>query len=218
MALGPDGEPGSLSDTERDLEEHGRIGYGRKTPLVLGALLAITILGLGISAILGGDETDPGREPRPAPDFALTLLDGSTWRLSEHRGRVVVLNFWASWCEPCKAEMPALQQVATGSAEDVVFVGVGSKIDRDEDVRRFVDAAAVSYPVGRDLAGNDRARGTIERAYGVVGYPATFFIDPEGNIARVEMGPLDVSRLETYIAEARSASRDRHRGTIRVMT
>lgn len=205
--VGRSGEPFTLSDTEQDLEEHGRIGYGRKTPLVLGALLALTVLGLGLAAMLGGEDArDAGRDPRPAPDFELTLLDGSTWRLSDHRGQVVVLNFWASWCEPCKAEMPAFQQAASGSAGEVVFVGVGSKIDRDADVRAFVDVAGVSYPIGRDLAGDDRARGAIERAYGVVGYPATFFIDPAGNIARVEMGPLDLARLEAYIAEAQSAS------------
>lgn len=204
--MGPGGTPVTLSDTERDLEEHGRIGYGRKTPLVLGALLIVTIVGLGLANILGGDDPDPGRNSRPAPDFALTLLDGSTWRLSDHRGRVVVVNFWASWCEPCKEEMPAFQQAATGSVGQVVFVGVGSKMDRDEDVRAFVDAAGVTYPIGRDMAGDDRARGTVERAYGIVGYPATFFIDPAGNIARVEMGPLDLTRLEAYIAEARSAT------------
>ncbi|CAA9553545.1 MAG: hypothetical protein AVDCRST_MAG43-1259 [uncultured Thermomicrobiales bacterium] len=204
-AVGPGGKPVTLSDTEQDLEEHGRIGYGRKTPRVLGALLVLAVLGLGIAALLDrGDGQDTGRDPRPASDFALTLLDGSTWRLSDHRGQVVVVNFWASWCEPCKAEMPAFQQAATSSAGDVVFVGVGSKMDRDDDVRAFIDATGVTYPVGRDLAGGDRARGTIEQAYGVIGYPATFFIDPDGNISRIEMGPLDVGRLETYIAEARS--------------
>lgn len=203
--LGPGDEPVTLSDTEQDLEEHGRIGYGRKTPLVLGALLALAVLGLGLATLLGADDDrGSGRDPRPAPNFELTLLDGSTWRLSDHRGQIVAVNFWASWCEPCKAEMPAFEQAATGSAGDVVFVGVGSKLDRDEDVRAFVDAAGVTYPIGRDLAGDDRARGEIERAYGVVGYPATFFIDPAGNIARVEMGPLDLVRLEAYIAEARS--------------
>lgn len=189
---------------------------------MLGALLALTILGLGIASMLGGDGADPGRSPRSAPDFELTLLDGSTWRLADHRGQVVVVNFWASWCEPCKAEMPAFQQVAARSGDDVAFIGVGSKMDRDADARRFVDVAGVTYPIGRDIAGDDRARGTIEQAYGVIGYPATFFIAPDGTISRVEMGPLDVSRLETYIAaargEARSASRDRDRGTIGTMT
>lgn len=203
--MGPGDTPVTLADTARDLEEHGRIGYGRKTPLVLGALLALAVLGLGLAALLGGGDQDTGQNARRAPDFDLTLLDGSTWRLSDHRGQVVVVNFWASWCEPCKAEMPAFQQAATNSAGEVMFIGVGSKMDRDEDVRAFVDAAGVTYPVGRDLAGGDRARGTIEQAYGVVGYPATFFIDPEGDITRIEMGPLDISRLEAYIAEAQAA-------------
>jgi thiol-disulfide isomerase/thioredoxin len=198
--------PVTLADTEQDLREHGRIGYGRKTPLVLGALLVITILGLGLANMLGGEDPDTSPDPRPAPDFELTLLDGSTWRLSEHRGQVVVVNFWASWCEPCKEEMPAFQQAAISSAGEVVFVGVGSKMDRDEDVRAFVAAAGISYPIGRDMAGDDRARGAIERAYGIVGYPATFFISPDGNIARVEMGALDLTRLQAYIAEAQSAS------------
>jgi len=163
------------------------------------------LLGLGLASVFGADDRKPGQDSRPATDFALPLLDGSTWRLADHRGQVVVLNFWASWCEPCKEEMPAFQQAAD-SADQVAFIGVGSKMDRDEDVRAFVDATGVTYPIGRDIAGDDRARGEIEQAYGVVGYPATFFIGPEGNIVRVQMGPLDLTQLEAYIAEAQSAS------------
>ncbi|HEV2065714.1 MAG TPA: TlpA disulfide reductase family protein [Thermomicrobiales bacterium] len=203
--MGPSGKPVTLADTEQDLVEHGRIGYGRKTPLLLGLLLVLTLLGLGLASAFGGDDRETGRDPRPAADFELPLLDGSTWRLADHRGQVVVLNFWASWCEPCKEEMPAFQQAAAASADRVAFIGVGSKMDRDEDVRAFVDATGVTYPIGRDITGDDRARGEIERAYGVVGYPATFFISPGGDIVRVEMGPLDLTRLEAYIAEAQAA-------------
>lgn len=202
----PLASPATLADTERDLADHGRIGYGRRTPLVLGTLLVIAILGIGLADLNGGDAPGTGGERRPAPDFALTLLDGTTWRLADHRGQVVVVNFWASWCEPCKAEMPAFQAAAQAAAGDVAFVGIGSRVDRDDAVRAFVDATGVSYPIGRDLAGDDPARGEIERSYGVIGYPATFFIDPAGNIAEVVMGPLDLARLETFIAEARAGA------------
>ena len=204
--MGPTGQPVTLADTEADLEEHGRIGYGSygsASPIILGAIVVLVVAGIGIASLLDRQETAPGDGPQMAPDVELALLDGSQWRLSDHRGEVVVLNFWASWCEPCKAEMPAFQQ-ASESSGDVVFVGVGGKLDRDDDVRAFVQRYGVTYAIGRDVGGDDRARGAIEQAYGVVGYPATFFIRPDGTISAVVMGPLDLDRLEAYIDAARA--------------
>ena len=201
----------TLADTEADLEEHGRIGYGRygsSSPIVLGALIAVVVAAIGIASLR--DRLDdappeaPQSAPRIAPPIELTLLDGSTWRLSDHRGKVVVLNFWASWCEPCTQEMPAFQQVATRNAAGLEVVGVGAKLDRDEDVRAFIRQYGVTYAIGRDLDGDDRGRGAIERDYEVIGYPATFFIRPDGTISAVVMGAIEIDRLQAYIDAART--------------
>ncbi len=210
--LGPTGKPVTLADTEAELAEHGRIGYGRygsASPIVLGALIVVVVAAIGIASLrdrLDGASVNGVQEgTRIAPPIELTLLDGAAWRLSDHRGKVVVLNFWASWCEPCKQEMPAFQQVAArGGTADLEVLGVGAKLDRDEDVRSFVRQYGVTYAIGRDLGGDDRGRGTIERDYGVIGYPATFFISPDGTISAVVMGAIEVDRLQTYIDAART--------------
>jgi thiol-disulfide isomerase/thioredoxin len=193
----------TLADTEADLEEHGRIGYGRYgsvSPKILGAIIILVVAAIGIGSL----RERLGDDPSMAPDIELTLVDGSRWRLSDHRGAVVVVNFWASWCVPCKEEMPAFEQASAQGGADLVFVGVGAKLDRDEDVRAFVQRYGVTYAIGRDLGGDDRGRGTIERDYGVVGYPATFFVSPDGTISAVVMGAIDIDRLQIYIDDART--------------
>src|SRR5215210_2953903 len=114
--------------------EHGRIGYGgyaRYSPFGLALLLVIVLLAIGIYQ-RGPEKTNDQVGQlvgKPAPDFTLTLLDGSTLTLSNLRGSVVAVNFWADWCAPCKNELPRLQTVATDASQSgqALTVGVGSK-------------------------------------------------------------------------------------------
>jgi len=203
-SVGPTGKPVTLSDTEEDLLVHGRIGYGTRTPWIMGGLLVLVVAVLGIATLLN-NRADGGDEPKVAPDFTLTLFDGTEFRLADHRGKVVVVNFWASWCDPCREEMPALQQAASAAGDEVVFVGVGAKTDKDDDARAFATDYGVTYPIGRDTEGGDRVNGAIQTAYGVFGFPATYVIDPDGNIDAVLMTPItDPAALQPYIDAARS--------------
>jgi thiol:disulfide interchange protein len=108
-------EAPALADDPDDAEtDHGRVGYGRigrYSPLVLGLVLALVVAGIWwTQRDAGPDAASLGQMAgEPAPDVTLTLLDGTPLRLSDLRGNVVVVNFWASWCEPCRAEMPELQ-------------------------------------------------------------------------------------------------------------
>lgn len=200
-------------------EDHGRIGYGRYgrwTPLGLALLLIVTLLAIGIASQRRPHSTDPGttllgsspaagvKPGAPAPDFAMTLFDGQALRLSSLRGKVVVLNFWASWCDPCKQEMPSLQAVAAGAGPDVAIVGIGLKNDKEADARAFAKKYGVTYAIGRDTgAGGDAVFGPIEAAYGIIGAPTTVVIHPDGTIATVAIGLQTEDELRTLIAKAR---------------
>lgn len=150
---------------------------------------------------------------RLAPDFELTLRDGSAFRLADHVGReVVVLNFFATWCGPCRAEMPELQRYATRmAAESRPFLLVG--IDAEEQpqlVDAFVRDLALTFDVGID------ASGEVMRKYGVSSFPTTVIIGADGRVKLYQTGaisngdvaftPLVTPEL-TVLAEGRGASR-----------
>ena len=203
MQVAPSDKPVILADTDADLEVHGRIGYGTRTPWFLGGLLVLAVLAIGFASYLDGRDDDSGI-PAMAPGFEMALFDGSTFRLEDHRGQVVVLNFWASWCEPCREEMPALQQAADEAGDEVVFVGIGAKTDRDDDARAFAEEFAITYPIGRDTEGGDRVNGAIQTAYGVFAFPSTYVIDAGGRIDAVLITPIDdAADIQPYIDAAR---------------
>lgn len=202
-------------DLDPDREEQGRIGYGRwgrLSPIGLGLLILLT---LGAIWLIDRNEDDGDvppianttgelPEPRPAPEFELALMGSDeTLALADLEGKVVVLNFWASWCNPCREEMPALQESwEAHQGDDVVFVGVGAKSDKQDAAEAFVEEFGVTYPIGRDTEGGDALAGAMEKAFGVPGYPATFIISPDGMLNQIVFGALDTAELETYIANA----------------
>jgi cytochrome c biogenesis protein CcmG/thiol:disulfide interchange protein DsbE len=118
-----------------------------------------------------------GERP-PAPQFTLPRFDGGTLGLSALRGRYVVMNFWASWCIPCKDEAPLLERVwREYRSRGVVVLGVNIQ-DLEPEARRFIAETRATYPQVRDRDG------TVARAYGTTGVPETFFIDRQGRIVR----------------------------------
>ena len=202
--VGTSGKPMTLADTDEDLEVHGRIGYGTRTPRVLGGLLLVVVLLLGGWSWLDRQDDVDQEEPRIAPLFEMSLFNGETFRLEDQRGKVVVINFWASWCEPCQEEMPALQAAADQAGDDVVFVGVGAKMDTDDDAEAFAEDHGVTYAIGRDTQGGDRITGKIQFDYGVIAFPATYIVAPDGTISTVLMTPIDdKDDIVPYIEDAR---------------
>lgn len=201
----------SLADDAEDQAERGRIGYGRnerKSSWMLGLALILVIGAIAVySVVQGGDDesSDPGiaRIGDPAPDFTFTTFDDEAFHLSDHRGEVVIVNFWGSWCEPCREEMPAFQQAWEESDDDVTFVGVGSKRDPEDKAVAFAEEFDVTYPIGRDTEGGTAAAGQITKDYNLVVYPTTYVVDPEGNISAIVMNGMDIDDLTGYIDQAR---------------
>jgi len=137
-----------------------------------------------------------GRIGAPAPDFEWTSLDGQTLRLSTYRGKVVVVNFWATWCPPCREEMPALQRVAA-SEPDVVVLEV-DLMEPGDKARSFLDSLGLDrlQPV---LDGD----GATTRRFGVLSLPSTFFIDKTGVIRHLELTAMSEAQIRTGIQKAR---------------
>ncbi len=155
--------------------------------------------GFGIVPLPAGlapeGERPAAREGRLAPDFVLPTLDGGTVRLSDFRGRWVLLNFWASWCGPCRAETPELQlRAEREAASGLAVIGVNLQ-ETDEAARRFAAEFAVSYPIALDR------EGSVAQGYGVAALPVTFVIDPEGRIAAIERGQVTAERLDAWRKE-----------------
>jgi len=195
---------------EPDDADQGRIGYGsyaRYSPALLGLLIVVVVVVIGWREWRPADELQrPGQlVDQPAPDFSLELLNGETVTLDDFEGQAVALNFWGSWCAPCKTEMPALQQVSQDLQADelkAVVLGVGIKNDYDEAARDLVDELGITYPTGRDTAGDDPVRGPIESAYGVFSYPSTVFIRPDGSVFALQIGEIDADELRSYLRGA----------------
>ena len=155
--------------------------------------------GMGVVAL--ADSLNPtGEAPaaevgRAAPAFRLRSLDGSATELTDYRGNYVLLNFWASWCGPCRGETPALQAFFEDRSPALVVVGVNQQ-ETAEEARAFTDQFDVTYPIVLD------ADGQVSGAYRVsTGLPVSFLIDPEGVIRRVHLGALTDSDLDELAAE-----------------
>ena len=119
-----------------------------------------------------------------APDFSLQTLQGDTITLSDLRGQAVVINLWASWCPPCKAEMPALQRVHEDfSTSGLVILAVNATNQDDlKAAERFVGENGLTFPILLDI------NGEVSRAYQLRSLPTTFFVDPDGMIQEVVVG------------------------------
>ena len=142
---------------------------------------------------------DPAAVPRlggVAPDFEWVTPAGPIRRLSELRGRTVVVNFWATWCEPCREEMPALDRAAAADPTLVVLA-----LDLDEDAAK-IDAFLESYGIRRLEAVLDAGKKVATR-YGVVGLPSTFFIGPDGTVRHLEMRGMSDAVIAGGVAKAR---------------
>ena len=157
----------------------------------------------------GGAQEESGEIPViPAPDFTLTDQYGETHTLSDYQGKTVFLNFWATWCGPCKMEMPdiqALYEEWDENAGDLVVLGVaGPGIGREgsaEDIAAFLEENGYTYPVVMDDTG------TLFYQYGISAYPTTFMIDPEGNVFGYVQGAVSREIMDDIVEQTMTGQR-----------
>ncbi len=166
-----------------------------RAALIVGGLLSVPLIVL-LALGLGSDprSIESPLIDAPAPDFALAALDGGTVALEDLRGRPVVLNFWATWCQPCIVEHPVLIRAARQWQGRAHFIGVVYHDERDA-IERFIESRG-SW--GRTLLDPDSE---VAIRYGVYGAPETFIIDPSGVVRRKVTGAMSMAQLESMLAE-----------------
>ncbi len=178
----------------------------RRGALVIFGIVVVVLLGL--LAVLAIAVQQRGAGPLAsgsAPEFTLTSFDGQTYTLAELRGRPVVLNFWASWCIPCRDEAPALQRAWEKYKDQGVLILGVDYVDTDTDAQKFIAEFQQTYPNGADLGTK------ISQAYKISGVPETYFIGKDGKLlpgidenGRVKgnwIGPLPEAVLRARIEE-----------------
>jgi cytochrome c biogenesis protein CcmG/thiol:disulfide interchange protein DsbE len=174
---------------DAEVEEKRRLKWGWVVTVVTVALL-LAFLGWGLYKSATGPLSSG-----LAPDFTLETFDGQVVTLSQLRGQVVIINFWASWCPPCREEAAYLEQTWRKYRDQgVVFIGV-DWVDTPTNAGAYIDQFDITYPNGPDLGTN------IAQAYRLQGVPETFYVGKDGTLRGVKIGPLKAPELEQEIDE-----------------
>lgn len=175
--------------TEEQPDRRGRLSMG-SIILLIGVLMVVGTIGL---ALLRQNQSQP--KSGDAPDFTVATFDGETFRLSDQRGKIVVINFWGSWCAPCRAEAPALQRVYERYRDKgVVILGITYLESSPQDSLDFIEEYGLTYPNAPD----PRAE-IAEKKYHIRGAPENFVIDQDGNIAYFHLGPVTEELLSDVL-------------------
>jgi peroxiredoxin len=176
--------------------------------IVATVLVGVAIAGLvwvfdrpGVAAsqsvtVTAAATVDPPKVGKPAPDFQLTMIDGTTARLSDYKGRPVWINFWASWCPPCRAENPDIQDLynAHKDADGLVLLAPAIGEGRDS-VAGYMQRADLHYPVGVD------SNTQIAADYRVLGIPTHIFVDRDGIVREIRVGAMSKKTMEKKLAQ-----------------
>ncbi len=170
---------------------------------IMTSILILGVIWTFVSRAPKSLSQPPGPPPNPqagcaAPDFTLDTLDGGQLALAELRGHPVVLNLWASWCLPCRSEMPAIEK-AYHRYKDAGLIVIGLNMtsqDSESDVRAFVEELGLTFPIVLDRDGSVRDR------YQLLGLPSTYFIDQSGIIRSVVVGgPMSEATIQSNVED-----------------
>ena len=156
-------------------------------------------LAAGAAALLavtggGGDDGDATTDGAGGVAAEFELLDGGTGEFADYRGTPLVINFFASWCPPCVAEMPDFEAVHQDVGDDVAFLGLNMQ-DGPDSGRRLVEQTGITYDVGRD------PDGILFQAFGGIAMPTTVFVDADGQVVEVYSGALTADALRDRVTD-----------------
>lgn len=168
----------------------------RRTRYWVRRLLFVLMLSLVGYALYQSVAADEGNRPElgnPAPSFQLKTLEGQEVSLDDYKGKVIMLNFWGSWCQPCREEMPALEAVYK-KYKDQGFVVLGINIAETEfTAHAFAKQMGTTFPILMDQERD------VVKLYDVVPIPSSFFIDRQGILKQRIEAPLTVEQLDSYV-------------------
>ncbi len=169
----------------------------RSRRLGVGQLVVFAVV-IGIMALFAMGIRMRSAQPvekGAAPPFSIPLFSGGTFSLEEQRGQVVVVNFWASWCVPCRQEAPVLENTWRKYKDrGVVFVGV-DYVDSESEALKFIQEFSVTYPNGIDIGTE------TSRKYHIQGVPESYFVGKDGQLYGNHIGPIDAPTLSAKIEE-----------------
>lgn len=193
--LQPDGQEAEQRGDRQSEQTVGR-SFSWGTALAVAAVVGLLAV---VGLMLRRTQEGPVTVGTTAPDFTVETFDGETIRLSGLIGQVVVVNFWASWCEPCEQEAADLEQAYRMYKDDgVSFIGL-NYVDTDPEALAYLAQFDISYPNAPDLGTS------IAQAYRIRGVPETFIIGPDGHIAAFRFGPFEsLSEIIGSIESARA--------------
>jgi thiol-disulfide isomerase/thioredoxin len=174
----------------------------------LGLALLLVLLVFGCAVEESGEAATheaPGggeaEDATPAPDFTLPDLAGQPVRLADHRGKTVIIDFWATWCPPCIFQVPELNKFWQAHKEtgDVMVIGVAVDVEGAAVVKPWVEDQGVEYTI---VIGDE----SLARDFGALGFPTLVIVTPEGNVDSLHVGLIEVKELEGIVAPLRGAS------------
>lgn len=182
------------SKPKNEAESNKRLSNG-SIVLIVGIIAVAIVLGIQLSR---QNEVQP--TSGVAPDFYLELFDGSDFQLSDYRGQVVLVNFWGSWCAPCREEAPELQALYSDYKDDgFIIIGVNWLESSRQKALDFVEEFDITYPNGEDIGE------VVANKYHIQGAPENFLIDKDGNVHQFIYGTVRYdtlsSTIETLLAE-----------------
>jgi len=186
-----------MTDTLPDVPEQAPPA-SRAVAIWRAIFIAIPLVFIVFLALRLGTAKSEHRAEGLAPALEFTTFEGETINLDDLRGQGVMVNFWASWCDPCREEAALLEQTwRREQGKGIVFLGL-DYLDQEPAAKAYLAEFGVTYPNGPDL------RSQVARRYGIKGVPETFFIDPDGKITDVVVGPItSQAQLDNYLNKIR---------------